>query len=216
MEREQSLEVYKESIQCARNADVDGIGFANIVQNAFLRNDLSQVLSAAQYTKNTNRSSKVLLVHSISGSLVLRQRQHVIGASTKDPVQDCLINEVVHWQRLGIDLDIIGNPAHLANISGRSYRTVIFLEPLAMLSSDIRAISKFLRGLASEIQVVHKKCHASYFIHQEGYDGTPLKFLSIDDENDPDIETGSTSTKRSSLLSSLMHWLIRRARSVRG
>ena len=185
VEREKSIDGYLQSIKYAKAKNLNGVGFTNIIQNADFANQPEKILVALDEKESTIRlldsrwHNRLLLIHPICGSFVLRQRQHTIGSDYVDPVQDCLMEEVKSWYDRGYDVNIIGDPKRLKSINPNAFNEILFLEPLALLSSDEKNISDFVERLPSNKPYHVKKLDSKFFEHQTGFDGKPLKFLDL-------------------------------------
>ncbi|ABG53420.1 hypothetical protein Tery_4433 [Trichodesmium erythraeum IMS101] len=180
VERDKSIEVYKESILWAQKKNVDGLGHTNFMNRKkfhclFQNSSLAAGMDGVESTKH------LLLIHPIRGCGVLRQRQHIVGAISVDPVQDYLMGEVKHWYDRGFNVDIIGDPLLLNKINQDVYNEIVYLEPLALLSVDKKHISDFVERLPSDKPYYHKKLDRAFFEHQTGFDGEPLEFLSFEE-----------------------------------
>lgn len=187
VERDHSFECYKQSVKYALAKNLHGIGFTNIIQNANLLNHTENLLSVldineAEETRRVLDSrwhNRLLLIHPICGSLVLRQKQHVIGSNYIDPVQDCLMVTVKSWYDRGYDVNIIGDPKQLENINSNAYNEICFLEPIAMLTSDKKHITNFVEKLSPGKPYHEIKIDSEYIKHQTGFEHCPLVFDNI-------------------------------------
>lgn len=180
VERDKSIEVYKESILWAQKKNVDGLGYTNIIQNSSLATEPEKILLSLGMD-GVESTKHLLLIHPIRGCGVLRQRQHIVGAISVDPVQDYLMGEVKHWYDRGFNVDIIGDPSLLNKINQDVYNEIVYLEPLALLSVEKKHISDFVERLPSDKPYYHKKLDRAFFEHQTGFDGEPLEFLSFEE-----------------------------------
>ena len=177
-----------QGIKYAKKKNLHGIGITNIIQNSDFSEYPEKILIAlnedkALSTRNLCDSrwqNRILLIYPISGSLVLMKSQKQFSTSSYvDPIQDYLMEEVKSWYDRGYDVNIIGDPSRLKTINPNAFNEILFLEPLALLSSDEKNISNFVQKLSSDKPYHVKKLDSKFFEHQNGFDGKPLKFFDL-------------------------------------
>lgn len=188
VEREKSISGYLQGIKYAKKKNLDGIGITNIIQNSDFSEHPEKILIALDEDKDLSTTNlfdsrwqnRILLIHPIRGSLVLmRSQKHFSTSPYVDPIQDYLMEEVKSWYDRGYDVNIIGDPSRLKTINPNAFNEILFLEPLALLSSDEKNISDFVERLPSDKPYHVKKLDSKFFEHQTGFDGKPLKFLDL-------------------------------------
>jgi len=186
-ERIKSLEGYKQCLQYAADIGTDGLGYANITANAEILQTPEDILVTSGYdSKRKQDSKKIMVIYPISGCLILRQRQDHCGCTLVDPIQERILRETKYWYDLGYEVDIVGYPQHLDSTDYDLYHTIILLEPLGWSSLDIRSVSQFIKKMPSNTNFKCKKLEKKSFNHQEGFDGKPFRFLSIEDNTFPE------------------------------
>lgn len=171
-ERDRGDDAYLQAIQYALNANVDGIGYTNFLNYT----DISQYLNLKRV--RWGHQVDILIVYPITGCLVLRQRQDIVGGEI-DPVQEIILKEAKYWYSLGFQIDVIGDPLYLENINLAKYHTVVYLEPLAILSAELTSVYAFFRTIPRNIDVIIRRLDNNLFTHQNGYVNNILRFYSI-------------------------------------